>query len=170
MHLTDVASFEPLALLVLVPIFRMPAARGRAVRAATAVIGGQILVYAPFYFDGNYPGGGARFFADVLQIEHALLAFALALLLPRFDLASKGMAALAVACAGFAVHAVFGHVALAERDGGRPMFEQDVLRRASFTHGLLFVETDHAFNLAYDPDAARDPGPGRIVVARLKND
>jgi len=33
---------------------------------------GVMLAYVPFYFDGSYPGGGARLFADVLPLEHVL--------------------------------------------------------------------------------------------------
>src|SRR5438093_275103 len=62
MHLTDVANLEPLALLVLVP-------KTKNARLAQALVVGHVLAYAPFYFDGNYPGGGARFYADILPIE-----------------------------------------------------------------------------------------------------
>ena len=59
------ANFEPLALLVLVPLARLASGRGatelRRCRAAFLVILGQMIAYVPFYFDGDYPGGGARF-------------------------------------------------------------------------------------------------------------
>ncbi len=168
MHLGDVANLELLAPLVLVPIF---ARASRAVRAATALVVGQILAYAPFYFDGNYPGGGARFFADVLPIEHALLALSLALLWPRVAVPPKAHAALGLALIGFAVHAVRGHLALANRDGGRPMFDPEVVARAGVARGLVFVETDHGFNLGHDPRlAAGGPNAPGIVVARLRGD
>jgi hypothetical protein len=164
MHLQDVLNFEPLFLLVLWPLAgRLRSKAGLAL----AVVFGQVLVYAPFYFDGNYPGGGARFFADVLPIEHVLAAMGVALVLPRVALARRGLLVLALSFAGFAVHAVFDHIALAERDGGRPMFEPDVAKDAQATHGILFFETDHGFNLAYVPGA--DPEK-EVLAARMRGD
>ena len=165
MHLLDVANLEPLALLVLVPLMR--ARRSKAALAALAVIGLHVLAYAPFYFDGNYPGGGARLFADVLPLEHALVAIAVARLVSPARYLRAAYAVLALALAGFAVHASFEHVKLADRDGGRPMFEPDLLARANVTTGLVFVDTDHGFALGHDPEARIKNG---IVVARLRND
>jgi hypothetical protein len=163
MHLSDVANFEPLALLVLAPL---AFARKRpSVIAAALLVLLQIAVYAPFYFDGSYPGGGARFFADVLPVEHALVAVAAVRL--AGSATRGGYALLAFAVAGFAVHAAYEHQELARRDGGRPMFEPDVLARAQITHGLVYVDTDHGFALGYDPGARTRDG---IVVARLRND
>lgn len=169
MHLLDVANLEPLALLVLVPLARARGAarRSPAALAALAVIGLHILAYAPFYFDGNYPGGGARLFADVLPIEHALVALAVARLVSAPRYLRAAFAVLALALGGFAVHASFEHVKLADRDGGRPMFEPDLVARANVTTGLVFVDTDHGFDLGYDPEARIKNG---IVVARLRND
>ncbi len=56
----------------------------------------QVLAYAPFYFDGDYPGGGARFFADILPLEHVLVGLALHLLFPSADLLTKAAAFLSV--------------------------------------------------------------------------
>ncbi|MBS2019142.1 MAG: hypothetical protein JST00_40115 [Deltaproteobacteria bacterium] len=167
MHLLDVANLEPLALLVLAPALRKP--RSRATLYALALVGLQIAAYAPFYFDGNYPGGGARFFADVLPVEHVLLALGAARL-------SSGVVAylrsafgvLALSFAGFSVHASHEHVKLMNRDGGAPMFEPDVLARQNVTNNaLVFVETDHGFLLAHDPSARTKTG---VVVARLRQD
>ncbi len=160
MHLTDVANFEPLALLVFLP-------KTKNARLAQTVFVGHVLAYAPFYFDGNYPGGGARFFADLLPIEHALVALAVAELFPRVDFLRRAYALLALALAGFAVHASHDHLALAARDGGRPMFEPDKLREANVTTGLLFLDTDHGFALAHDPGV--DPSKG-VLAARLRGD
>lgn len=196
-HLLDVANFEPLTVLVLVPLFALRPSRDakapasglpriptgqRAVRAATALVGLQMLAYLPFYFDGNYPGGGARFFADVLPVEHALIMIGVACIYqgrgadaPR---ASEGiektahsfvraaLAVLSLGAAGFAVHASHEHVKLRDRDRG-PMFEPDVLSRANVKSGLIFVETDHGFGLGHDPTARPSDG---VVVARLLND
>ncbi|WP_199693385.1 hypothetical protein, partial [Sorangium cellulosum] len=74
LHLVDALNAEPLALLVIAGAaiaLRRPRSRPLAVALLL-----QIAAYAPFYFDGNYPGGGARLFADVLPIEHVLAAMA----------------------------------------------------------------------------------------------
>ncbi len=169
MHLLDVANFEPLALLVFVPLARISGAatRRRAVTATVVLAALHVLAYAGFYFDGNYPGGGARLFADVLPLEHVLLAIALARIAGARHYVRAGFALLAVVLAGFAVHGVFDHIKLADRDGGRPMFEPDVLVRSKISQGLVFVDTDHGFGLGHDPAARVKKG---IVVARLRND
>jgi hypothetical protein len=160
LHLLDVANAEPLALLS----FAAPFLAWRAVRSRKAVILGLsipsvVLAYAPFYFDGSYPGGGARFFADVLPVEHVLLALSVALLVERAPLRGwldfGGAAGLvgATSLLGFGVRASFEHNRLANREGGRPYFEPSLLGRAKVDRGLLFVGSDHAFNLAYDPRA-----------------
>jgi hypothetical protein len=168
-HVRDVGHFEPLALLV--PF----GARTAPAKAALGLVGLFVLAYAPFYFDGDYPGGGARFFADVLPIEHALLAIAAARLHlspPRPSPNGEGVrhgpiAVVVLSALGFACHASFEHQKLRDRDGGRPLFEPDVLARASVSTGLVFVETDHAFALGHDPEATPDRA---VVVARLRED
>jgi hypothetical protein len=163
-HLADAFNFEPLFLLVLFPLLR--GVRSRA-GVALALVAGQVLAYAPFYFDGNYPGGGARMFADVLPIEHALAAIAVSTLAPRIEFLRRGLFVLALACFGFAVHAVFDHVALANRDSGRPMYEPDVTRNAQVTKGLVFFDTDQGFNLAHVPGANPEK---EVLAARLRGD
>jgi hypothetical protein len=177
LHLGDVANFEPLALLALgAPL--LPALRSRGTRAALAVVALHVLAYAPFYFDGNYPGGGARLFADVLPVEHALLASCVVVTATRWARRRPGAdpdRVVARACAalvgltlfGFAVHAAHAHGELAVRAGGRPMYEPDVVTRARVTEGLVFVDTDHAFGLAHVPGAST---LGGLVVARLRED
>jgi hypothetical protein len=186
----DVANAEPLVLFVVLAPF-LAARRGRHVRsdesdatpAAAEVVRPRrilalalgvlsiVLAYVPFYFDGSYPGGGARLFADVLPLEHVLIAAAVALVLARrhrarspidFSLASALVCATAML--GFAVHTSYEHTTLRNREGGRPFFEPSALADAKVDRGLLFVGTDHAFNLAFDPranDASR-----ALVVAR----
>lgn len=180
-HLLDVANLEPLALLVLVAtasaLRPRDAAQGDAgpLRAALAVVGLQVLAYVPFYFDGSYPGGGARFFADVLPIEHALVMIGVSRLVRRRPPAPSSearftraaFAVLSLAAVGFAVHASYEHGKLRDRDGGRPMFEPDVLARASVSKALVFVDTDHGFALGHDPKATPSTG---ILVARLRDD
>jgi hypothetical protein len=163
MHLTDVSNLEPLALL---PLAALKRPRARPVLAGLALVGLHVLAYAPFYFDGNYPGGGARFFADLLPVEHAIAAVAIARLAP-FRFVRGAMAVLSLSLLGFGVHAAYEHEKLGARDGGRPMFEPDLLSRANVTAGLVFVDTDHGFALGHDPGARAKDG---VVVARLRGD
>jgi hypothetical protein len=158
-HALDVANFEPLVLMVLFAL--VAGARVPAVRWLGLGVAGVVLAYLPFYFDGTYPGGGARFYADVLPLEHALLSWGLVRLRAVF-------VAIPLALLGFSVHGVFSHRALAQREGGRPMFDPALLERAGISRGLVFVDTDHGFNLGHVPehhDSART-----VVVARGRGD
>ena len=158
-HALDIANFEPLVVVVLFAVvagFKHP-----AIRWLVVAIAGIVVAYFPFYFDGTYPGGGARFYADVLPLEHALLSWGLVRLRAAF-------VAVPLALVGFSVHGVFSHRALAEREGGRPMFEPEVLERSGISRGLIFVDTDHAFNLAHLPEHS-DATRG-VVVARWRGD
>jgi hypothetical protein len=109
------------------------------------VVGAQVLAYLPFYYDGNYPAGGARMFADVLPFEHLLVAAWLAPLSLRAYAAPLSLL-------GFSLHASYDHLLLGARDGGRPLFEPAVVERAGMNRGLLFMPSDHGFNLAYQPN------------------
>ncbi len=158
-HAIDVANFEALALFV--PIVAI----GWRKRPGVPVLGLgvllMVLAYAAFYFDGSYPGGGARLYAEALPLEHVLLALgALELRLSRFLLST--------ALAGFALHGVFGHLALRDREGGRPLFEPSVLSQAGVRRGLVFVGTDHGFALGHDPSVL-DPWQ-HPLVARKRGD
>jgi len=159
LHGADIANFAPLALLV--PLGAWFGRRERGVRLGVLVILGVVAGYAPFYFEGSYPGGGARFFADVLPLEHALIALSAARL--------SGLAALVPASLlGFALHTSHHHELLAAREGGRPMFEPRVLEAQGISKGLVFVKTDHGFSLGHDPGVS-DAGSG-VVVARGRED
>lgn len=159
LHTLDIANFEPFALLVAFAM--LFSRRERGLGWLTLGTLGVMLAYAPFYFDGSYPGGGARMFADALPLEHVLLAWALVRL-------SAARFALPLALAGFAVHASYNHRELAEREGGRPMFEPRVLARAGVRHGLVLVGTDHGFNLGFQPDV--NNAFRHVVVARERGD
>ncbi|WP_437715440.1 hypothetical protein WMF45_02915 [Sorangium sp. So ce448] len=177
LHLVDALNAEPLALLVLagaVIAWRRP--RSRALAIAPLL---QIAAYAPFYFDGNYPGGGARFFADVLPVEHVLAAMAALALAERAATAAHAergparrrgaplaaaLLAAALPLAGFAFRAGFDHAALRDREGGLPMFDPAAVARAGVSRGLVFVDTDHGFNLGFDP------APEDVAVLRYRGD
>ena len=157
-HVGDVLQFEPLFVLV----------------ACGALVLLHIALHAPFYFSGSYQGGGARMFADVLPAEHVLLAFG-AMRLGRarhvHDARIAG-SVLALAALAFGIHNVNAHLSLRDREGGRPMFREDDV--ASVPAGaLVFVDTDHGFDLAAGPhgphEIARYRGDDhdRLVAARL---
>jgi hypothetical protein len=172
-HLVDPLNAEPLALLVVIGAvlaIRTRSSRARLLALAVVV---QIVAYAPFYFDGNYPGGGARFFADVLPFEHVLAAIAVVALASRRRSPERWAAlAPALALVGFAVRAGFDHAQLRDREGGRPMFEPRVLAASGVDHGLVFIDTDHGFNLAFDPAAAARTAASEkgIEVVRFHGD
>ena len=155
-HLADAGNSEPFFLVVLVGF--VIAWRDPRWRVLSIGFLAQIAVYIPFYFDGNYPGGGARFYADVLPLEHVLAAIAVKHFAERaIDTRSKQLrlaAILALVPLGFAFRGSSQHAALRDRDGGRPMFERWRLPDVS-SPAMLFVDTDHGFNLAFDPDASR---------------
>jgi hypothetical protein len=191
MHLLDVANAEPLSLFTYATPWLCwrwratctPGPHGERggelkpwrVLSLALAIPSMVLAYVPFYFDGSYPGGGARFFVDVLPLEHVLLAVSVALVAERVASAKRygGLNrwagwACALFAGGFAARTAFEHLSLRDREGGRPFFEPSVLEKAGVDHGLLFTGTDHAFNLAYDPNA--DDARKAIVVAREYGD
>ncbi len=183
LHLLDPLNAEPLFPLVLAGAAIAWRRRGARILVLPLLL--QIAAYAPFYFDGNYPGGGARFYADVLPVEHALAALAAAALAARASTTgpraapSPGAQAratphralrwIALAAAfpllGFALRAGFDHAHLRDREGGAPMFDPALLARAGVERGLVFVDTDHGWNLAHVP-APDAP----VQVLRLRGD
>jgi hypothetical protein len=155
---TDVTNCAPLTLLGAYALFRHRRSPLAWLGVGVAL---QALLYVPFYFDGHYPGGGARFLCEVIPLAQVLVARA------AWD-ARLGWLALPGALLGFVLYAHRGHVELAAREGGRPMFEPSVVEQAGVRRGLLFVDTDHGFNLGYDPQVK---GPRRgLLVARRRAD
>jgi len=155
---SDATNFAPLSALggyALARHFRSPL----GVLGAGILL--QALAYAPFYFDGNYPGGGARFLCEVIPFCQILVARA------AFDLRLTWLPPL-VAVAGFALHGRHAHEELRDREAGRPLFEPAVVASAGVTHGLLFVDTDHGFNLGHDPSATG--AATALLVARAHDD
>jgi hypothetical protein len=189
-HFADVANFGPLALVAYFSASRA-AWRTLGVRASLALVGALVVAYAPFYFDGDYPGGGARFLADGLAVEHALLALGVARVAVSLGAPLRRLApaAVAVASLGFGIHMAYAHEQLRTRDGGSPMFDPEVLAHAHIgpsarEHAvpgpnLVFVETDHGFDLAHDPGAIDRAARGAsddkndkstLFVARARGD
>jgi len=155
LHAMDIGNAWPIALLV--PWALWVGRREAPIRLLGFSSVALVVAYAPFYFDGNYPGGGARLLAEALPLEHVLVAWAVTRLgVARF--------VPAFALGAFALHSSRDHIALSMREGGAPMFEPAVLERAGVERGLLFVSTDHGFNLAHRPGEL-DPRRG-LVVAR----
>jgi hypothetical protein len=158
-HTLDTFNFELLFAVVLIASYR-------ALRHHTGlflVLGtlGVVVAYAPFYFDGSYPGGGARFFADVLPLEHVWVAAWLVE-------ARRLLWFLPLSLGGFSVHAAFEHQSLRLRDGGRPMVDSAVLDQDKLARSLVFVDTDHGFFLGSQPGLPRLGR--RPVVARFRGD
>jgi hypothetical protein len=174
MHGVDATNAEPLAVLTVGALAWC--ARRPATRVLAAFPVALVLVYAPFYFDGNYPGGGARFLADGLPLELVALAVvvppaatALAAKLGRAVTARRLAAGLVgLSLVGFALRGHVDHERLRDREGGRPMFEPARLRAAHVERGLVFVDTDHGFSIGFDPDARADRGG--LEIARLHGD
>ena len=158
-HLLDVLNFEPLSLLAITAAI----SKHRIAPAMMLLCGPLLLLlaYSPFYFDGNFPGGGARLLADAIPLEHALVAG---------WLAHRGrlLPVLVFSLLGFSLHGAFEHQSLKEREGGHPMFESGILRQLGITRGLVLVDTDHGFALGHDP-GARDARNG-LIVARAHHD
>ncbi len=121
----------------------------------------QALAYVPFYFDGNYPGGGARFMCEAIPLCQILVARA------ACDLRVAWLAP-PLAIAGFVLYARHDHERLRDREGGQPLFEPAVVARAGVARGLLLIDTDHGFNLGHDP-RAQDPRTA-LIVARARDD
>jgi hypothetical protein len=155
---TDATNALPLTLLAGYALLRHR-------RTALVVLGAgillQTLAYVPFYFDGNYPGGGARFLCEAIPFCQILVARA------AVDLKAARLAPVA-AIAGFVLYARGGHQQLRDRDGGRPAFEPAVAIGADVRHGLLLVDSDHGFNLGHDPRAQSTKTS--LVVARAHDD
>jgi hypothetical protein len=168
-NLADVANFEPIALLPLLLLRRDLRRRaGLGAMLAAAVVGLQVFLAAPMGAgEGTWPQAGASALADVLPVQHALIALALALAVPPVWLGSATAATVAFALAGFAVHTSHDHARMGAAGLGRPHYEPDVAREAGATHGLLFFDDDEGYELADDPGATASHS---VVAARVRGD
>jgi hypothetical protein len=164
-HTADVANFEPLALLALLPLVGKPRRRGALL--AALVIAGHTLIHAgPLVASDGATRPGVSVLAEMLPVEHALIALGLSRWFPR-AFAAAATATLAFALGGFALHTSYDHERFAEAGIGRPRFEPDVAREANVTHGLLFFDDDQGYALAYDPAVPASHG---VEAVRLRGD
>jgi len=154
-HALDVANCE-----LLLPIawywLGKSALAGKGRRALSQPLALAVLAlptaYALFYFQGSYPGGGARFLSELLPALHVALAAGL-LSLRRVALG------ISLSLLGYAGHAAHVHTAL---PGAPP------LETRPGKEGVPRVETDHAFNLLFVP--GRMEAGQRPSVVRATND
>ncbi len=162
-HSLDLANFEPLFVLLLIRAFQKRSEPGPRLVLSCLVL--LTASYSLFYFDGSYPGGGARFLVELLPLEQSLLAV--------FALDKLGVArTFALSCLGFSLHGSFSHEALRTRDGGAPFLDAAVLEPN--TPRLLFVESDHAFLSGLLPRSVAWKGSkpelrGPLVARRSKD-
>jgi hypothetical protein len=168
-NLADVANFEPIALLPLLLLRRDLRRRaGLGALLAAAVVGLQVFLAAPPGAGaGTWPEAGASALADVLPVQHALIALALGLAVALPWLGSVAAATVAFALAGFAVHTSHDHARMGAAGLGRPHYEPDVAREAGATHGLLFFDDDEGYELAHDQGATASHS---VVAARVRGD
>ncbi|MFO0547408.1 MAG: hypothetical protein U0271_03415 [Polyangiaceae bacterium] len=169
MHGVDALNAEPLTIALTLPALVF-AARRRPLLRLAATVAAFVLAYAPFYFDGNYPAGGARFYADVLPVELSLTSlFVTSWLARRVDRDPGRLIVVvgALSLLGFSLRAHRDHEQLRDREGGRPMFEPSILSTAPTARGLVFIDTDHGFLLGFDPAHRADQS---LEVVRYRGD
>jgi hypothetical protein len=158
----DLANIGPLAVLPLLWLRTL----SPTLRMLGVAVLLQVLAYVPFYFDGNYPGGGARMYADALPLALIVLGTLLTEVMRSGFAAKLGSLRYATwpVCAsmiGFATHAAYDHRQLRDRDGGSAFYPA-AARTLRGPH-LLLVDNDAAFNLSL---AAR----ADASVARMRGD
>lgn len=141
-HGKDAGNSELFGVLVLVALWL--GRREPRVRLLGVLLAVHVVAYTGFYFDGNYPGGGARMFVDVMPFEHVLLAW----LFVRLGWTAFALPSMAL---GFAVHGSFDHEQLREREGGAPMYDREYVARRVPERALVFVGSDHGYALGRDP-------------------
>jgi hypothetical protein len=168
-NLADVANFEPVALLPVLLLRREARRRaGLGAVIVVAIVAVQGLLGAPAGAgEGTSAVAGASALADVLPLQHALVALTLGIAFPAAWFGSVVAATVALSLAGFAVHTSHEHARMAAGGLGRPHYEPDVAREAGATHGLLFFDDDEGYELAHDPAATASHG---IEAVRVRGD
>lgn len=144
-HSLDIANFEP---LILVAFFGAWLVRKRkSARPLLAALVLLPLAYSLFYFNGSYPGGGARFFTELVPLWHVLLALGLMML---------RVARWGVFCSllGISIHAAYAHetLSLAHFGPSSTVFSSAETQLAQLSPsnipGVVFFPSAHHFNLA----------------------
>ncbi len=160
MHLADAANAEPLWLGV---ALGMTTTR-RALAWLWTPPALLVVGYAPFYFDGNYPGGGGRMLADALPVEHVAFAIGVSTVAKRLGAWPPLLCASALSL-GFALRGASQHALLRDRDLGRPELLARELDRArsAASRPLVFTARDVQFTLGFEPGANEGP---RVVRTR----
>jgi hypothetical protein len=157
-HLAEVANFEPLALLAIMPL----AARTRS-RTATLF---ALLIAALVATALRAPPFGAPGLSAAVPIEQALVALAIVRLFPN-SAARAATATFALAAAGFAFHTSHDHERIAAAGRGHPSYEPDAAREANVSHGLLFFDDDQGYEMASDPGMPASHG---VEAVRMRGD
>jgi hypothetical protein len=171
LHLADVANFEPIALAPIALAFGRRRTRAAIVPAIVVVASiaahaAQAGSHSPLAVEGVARWARSGILAEVLPVEHALVALALARTFP-YAIGRATMVLFALAIGGFALHVSYDHERIAAAGTGRPRYEPDVPRDAGITHGLLFFDDDEGYALAAEPDAVASHG---VEAARLRGD
>jgi hypothetical protein len=162
-HLMDVANFEPLALIAVVPLV---SERRRSMRVASLAFVVVAACVTHVVTRGDAVSAQSSRFAEVLPLEHALIGLGVATGFGRaYGRAATTM--LGLALGGFALHAAHSHEKAAENGLGRPAFETDVLQNANALSGLVLFDDDSAFQLA---DAMNAPSGVGIRALRARGD
>jgi len=113
--------------------------------------------YAPFYFDGNYPGGGARFYGTCFPLEHSALAWALT----RFGLHGSPVP-LALLGFAFATELRSPSSSPNAKEAG-PYVRAVLLEHHRVNRGSSLRVDGPWFNLGFEP--THDRAPWALVVA-----
>lgn len=184
-HARDLGNSEVLSVVLLVFAARA-GLLFRGARVAITLVLLHVVLYVPFYFDGNINGGGARFFVDVLPVEFALAALGLSVHVPfrrskdpsegssspvtreglYSDALGRYMMVFAAMALSFAFRSAPLHAKLLEAPG--PYADLEKVRGLENQKGLLFVSADHSFNLLFEPDI--DPKKEVLVVRHSPGD
>ena len=132
-HCKDFLGFELLSLAGLAAIVRL---RGTAGLVAL-LVPAHMAAYAMFYFDGNYPGGGSRFFAELLPLEFSLLSVSLATCARQAYVRQMKMGYLLASMC----HGTPGLLALRDKFGASPMLSGPA---PTVKNDLQFLVNEHA--------------------------
>lgn len=163
-HSLDIANCEPLAAFAL--YFSWKKRRDRRFWPLYLVIVLLPVAYSLFYFNGSYPGGGARFFCALLPLWHVILASGLRCY-------RKVRWGIALCLLGFSLHGVYSHKSLQKAHFGPSSTALASLLGSldpSSPPRLVAFSSAHHFNLASGASpaliAVRNTGDDRLALLR----